>query len=165
MARMRRALRLRPVNTVKNIIDNTSLGIAAATNTTVNLVTCVNAYAGGAGQVPIGAKVRSIYLFVQGQCDAANGNIDWYISKNPANQMTKPTPGATTGHPFRRFIFHEEKGLPGDYSTGAGPLTFKGVIRIPPRFCRMGEDDRIDVVFRGLNQYSFCLKAIYKFAQ
>ncbi len=162
----RRSLNLRPINSVKNILDTTQLSVAAATTTTVVVAATVNDYAGGATDVPIGAKISSIYLFVQILPTAGTANVDWYIWKRPGSVTTNgPVPGATGGSVDRKWIMHEEKGLPGNAADGAYPLTFKGVIRIPRGRQRMGESDSIRIQIRGADIHNFCIKAIYKFYQ
>ncbi len=154
----------RPINSVKNIVDGVFLGVSAGTNTDVVLVQGVNNYVGGLGEVPTGATVSSIYLFVQMiSADSGVANSDWYVIKDPGDQLTLPTPGATAGVTSRKFILHEEKGIPGNALDGAYPLTFKGVIKIPPGYRRTGEDDRIVLRMRSADSYNACVKCIYKF--
>lgn len=163
MAR-RRSLRLRPINSVKNIVDSTNLGVAAGTTTFVTLAQAVNTYAGGVSEVPIGAKLASVYLFVQVACDSTNANVDWLVAKFPTG-VTIPTPGASGGSTARKYILHEEKGIPGTFSAGSTPLTFKGVIRIPRGRQRFAEGDFLQLAIRGAQVYSACVKCIYKFYQ
>ncbi len=160
-----RGLSLRPINSVKNIVDGTFLTVAAATVTSVDLALSVNDYAGAVNEVPIGAKVSSIYLFVQIQQQAVNSNVDWYVGKFPAGLAALPVPGATGGDITRRFILHEEKGIPGPVNNGSPPLTFKGVIRIPRGRQRFGEAESIKLQLRGAAAYDACVKCIYKFYQ
>ncbi len=166
MARYRRALARRPINSVKNIQDSTAIGVAAGVTTTVTLAAAVNDYAGGNADVPIGAKVSSIYVFFQIQPQAAQGQVDAYIIKASTTQMAgAPAPGATGGSPTRRFILHEEKGIPGAYNNGSPPLTFRGVIKLPRGRQRFGEDDLVQIRVSCATAYDFCVKAIYKFYQ
>ncbi len=164
MARFRSSLR--PINSVKNIVDSVNLAVSAGTTTTVDLVSTVNDYTGANATVPIGAKVSSIYLFVQMiSSTTGTANHDWYIIKDPSGQLSFPVPGATGGALVRKFIMHEEKGIPGNASDGAYPLTFKGVIKIPRGYQRCGEDDFIRIKARSADAYNMCVKAIYKFYQ
>ncbi len=87
--------------------------------------------------------------------------MDWFLIKKPAG-VTNPTPGATGGTPARKYILHEEKGIPGNSSDGAYPATFKGVIRIPKGRQRIAEGDTIQVALRGADLHNACLKCIYK---
>ncbi len=160
----RRGLSLRPINSVKNIVDGTFLAVAAAANTDVILALTVNDYTGASTQVPIGAKISSIYLFVQILPTAGTANVDWYIMKKP-DGVSLPVPGATGGTLSRKYILHEEKGIPGNAADGAYPLTFKGVVRIPRGRQRFAEGDTIFLRLRGADIYNACVKCIYKFYQ
>ncbi len=154
----------RPINSVKNIVDGVFLGVTAATVTPVTLAEGVNDYTGGTTQVPVGATVSSLYLFVQIiSSTTGTANADWFIIKNIAGQLTIPVPGATGGTPVRSKILHEEKGLPGNSSDGAYPLTFKGVIKIPKGMQRMAEADKWELRLRSADAYNACVKCIYKF--
>ncbi len=160
----RRGLNLRPINSQKNIVDGTFLTVAAATVTTVVLATAVNDFAGSAATLPTGSSIKGIYLFVSIQQQAVNSNVDWYVWKGPVEIAAgMPVPGATGGDQNRRYILHEEKGLPGPVNNGSPPHIFRGVIRIPRGRQRFGEADQIQIRLRGAAAYDACVKCIYKF--
>ena len=140
------------------------LAVAAGVTTTVTIASVVNDYVGAAATVPIGSKIQSVYLFFQILPTTGTANVDGYIARFPAG-ITLPVPGATAGDINRKFILHEEKGLPGNAADGAYPLTFKGVVRIPRGRQRMGEGDLIELRLRGVDEYNACVKCIYKFYQ
>lgn len=155
--------RLRPVQTRKEILDSTLLGVSGGTVSTVTLATAVDNYTGVVNTVPTGSVIKGVYLFVQIVPNGASSNVDWYLWKNPSGlSSTGPTPGATSGDTRRRHVLHEEKGIPGSTVEGQGPLTFRGVIKIPPRMRRMGENDELQLKLRGAQIYDACVKAIYK---
>ncbi len=159
-----RGMSKRPIHSVKNILDGVFIGVAAGVTTIVSLATTVNAYTGAAAEVPIGAKVNGIYLFVQIQPQAAQANVDLYVAKWSSGQAgTAPTAGATGGTPQRNKILHEEKGIPGTFNNGAPPLTFRSVIRIPRGMRRFAEGDELKLYLRGATAYDACVKCIYKF--
>ncbi len=160
----RRGLGLRPINSVKNIVDQTSLAVAAGVTTSWLVGQTVNAYAGAVSDIPIGAKVHSVYCFIQVQPQAAQGVCDFYFVKRPAG-VVLPVPAVTGGDPARKYILHEEKGIPGIFNNGASPLTFRGVIRIPKGRQRMAEGDDIRVQIRCSTAHDACAKFIYKFYQ
>lgn len=144
-------------------MDSTAIGVAAGVQTNVAHVTVVNAYAGAVGTAPIGARINGIYLFHQLQPQAAQGNVDWYAIKIPgADLATAPAPGATGGHKNRKWILHEEKGIPGTFNNGASPLTFRDVLVNPPKMRRCGEDDIWQTRSVCSTAYDLCQKSIYK---
>ncbi len=164
---------LRPVNSIKNVVELS--GILAATTDTILLtaVTAVDSPALAVLQdVEKGCTINSIFIslfFYSEGGEVANEVplVDWYIWKNNANQSTGaeiPTPGATGANPLKRYILHQEKGLAGggDASLTGVPMVFKGVIKLPRTFKRMGLDDRIQIVGRSNFATKFCVQAIYK---
>ena len=163
MARFRRRQSMSPINSNKEILDSTLLGVGAAVNSLVTVATAINDYVGTVGTVPIGSTIRGVYLFVAILPTAGTANVDWYLIKgNTATVGAAPVAGATGGDVNRRFILHEEKGIPGNAADGAYPATFKGFIAIPKGRQRMGEGDLIRVVLRGTDIHNICIKCIYK---
>jgi len=149
------------IHSRKEIVDTTLLGVAAATNSSTTLALAVNDYVGVVGTVEVGSSLKSVYLFVQILPSLGTANVDWYLIKKPSGVLN-PVPGATGGRVERKFILHEEKGLPGNAGDGAYPLTFKGVIKIPRGRQRMAEGDTLVLVGRGADIYNMCIKCIYK---
>jgi len=158
-----RVARFRPIiHTRKEIIDSVNLAVAAGVQTTIVLASVVNTYAGAVGTVEVGSKIKWIYLFVQFISTVGTSNVDFYVIKKPSGPVN-PVPGATGGNITRKYILHEEKGLPGNASDGAYPLTFKGVIKIPRGRQRMAEGDVLQLVARAAVDISnLCVKCIYK---
>ncbi len=153
---------MRPViHSRKEIIDGTFLSVAAATTTIASIATVVNDYVGAVGTVETGSVIKSVYVFFQMLPTVGTANVDWYFIKRPAG-VNDPVPGAVGGSLERKYVLHEEKGIPGNAADGAYPLTFKGVIKIPRGRQRMGEGDVIRIVFRGADITNACMKAIYK---
>lgn len=160
----RAALRLRPVTSNKEVLDTTLLAVSGGTNTVVELANGVQNYTGVQFECPVGARISSIYLFVQVNSNFQAANVDWYFAKRRGGQdraLEFPTPGATGGSSVRNQIYHEEKGIPGD-SSDTTPLTFRGVLRIPKRYQRMREQDGLFLKIRGSLDYNVCVKCIYK---
>ncbi len=152
------------INSVKNIVDSTLLGVVGATVSNVTVALAVNDYTGSVTQCPTGSVIKSVYLFVQIISATGTANVDWYIWKGPnALAAGMPVPGATGGDESRKYILHEEKGIPGNAADGAYPLTFKGVVRIPRGKQRMAENDQIQIKLVGVDTHNICLKVIYKF--
>lgn len=149
------------INSRKEIVDTTLLGVTGGTTSAVSLATVVNDYVGTVGTCETGSTIKSIYIFVQVLPALGTANVDWYVIKRPTG-VGSPTPGATGGTVQRKYILHEEKGLPGNAGDGAYPLTFKGVIKIPRGRQRFAEGDFLQIQIRGADDYNACVKCIYK---
>ncbi len=113
----------------------------------------------------VGSNIGAIYLsvYILGDSGSNSGLVDWYIWKEPGDIVTtanEPVPGNTGISVLRRFIFHEAKGL---FATQDGtPMVEKIVVRIPPRYRRMGDNDKFVVKILSPTTGEFCIKAIYK---
>ncbi len=159
----RRGLGLRPINSRKEIFDKTDLGVAASTNTDAIVMDTLDDYAGAVNTCATGSVIKSVYIFWQGINDSVVSNIDMYIMKCPSDVFdSRPVPGITGGNNKRKYVLHEEKGIPGHVNAGAPPITFRGVIRIPRGRQRMGEGDKIFLRYRSASAANFCVKAITK---
>ncbi len=172
----RRNRYLHPINTVKHVVDTSTI-IAAGTNTVLqNTVIAVDtALLANAADVDAGSKIGAIFyiIYVYSEGGEIANEVpltDFYFLKNPGNTWGSfsvtnlPTPGATGTHKNKRHILHEEKGLAGggDASLTGVPMVFKGVIRIPRGKQRFGQDDRFIVAIRTNFASKVCCKAIYK---
>ncbi len=167
----RRGGAIRPVNSIKHIIDTVGALTAGgrSVNVIVNAVPNVDETTFVPGNVRVGSKVNGIYLsiFMQGASGASGGGaaLDWFIIKVHEGQSASvPEPGTTGTSKIRNQIIHEEKGLAG--SVDGSPMAFKGVVVIPRGMRRFREGDTIQVVLKAPNQaandVNFCVKAIYK---
>ncbi len=157
----RRSMALRPINSNKEIIDGVFIGVAAGVVTALTWGLTINDYIGGVGSIPLGSKVNGVYFFINIQPQAAVGVINFYITKFPSGAVP-PIPGVTGGDVFRKFILHEEKGLPGVFNNGSPPFTFRGVVVIPKGRRRWAEGDLGRVQLTCSTAYDACVKAIYK---
>ncbi len=168
---------LRPINSVKHIVETSNI-IAAVTNTVhQTIVDGVNTYTlGDVNGVPTGSKVSSFYLSVYaisegGEVANEVPLVDWYIIKVPGgtygttfDATNLPTPGATGSHQNKNKIIHTEKGLSGggDASLSGVPMIFKGVIKIPKGMQRIAQDDQILLCVRTNFATKLCAQTIYK---
>ncbi len=173
----RRGRGLRPINSVKHIVESSTI-LAAGVNTILDNITLgVDTYSlASTDGCPTGSRVSSFYLSVfviaeGGEIASEVPLVDWYIIKNNGNTFgttfgttTHPTPGTTGTHINKRFIIHTEKGLAGggDVSLAGVPMIFKGVIRIPKGMQRIGQDDKMELVARANFNSKICWQAIYK---
>ncbi len=173
MAGFRRQSAKRPIVSVKEIVDSVVFIVAGGVNTDINIASAVNSYSGSVGTCPIGSTILGFYLETStNNVDNIVGRTDWYLCKRPANRTFAdyPSPGFTGGSLVRKLIFHESKGIGqgasfdnGAANTIGGQSTrFREFIKIPKRFRRMGEEDVWSIRVGSSENYSFCLKCIYK---
>ncbi len=168
--RRRQFNRLRPVDSIKKVIDTGGALVAGTVSANVILNTTAGTAWVDAGDssVPQGCHVYGLYLSIyatgDGAPDASAPIIDWFIAKNPSGSLTLPAPGSTGGNENRRFILHEGKGLLAFDTISQPRKLFEGVVKIPKHMQRMGRDDELTVNIEDVNHAGhFCLKAIYKF--
>ncbi len=177
MARFRRGMGLRPIQSTKHIVEVSSVAGASTNAVALTIIKGVdNPVLANANEVQPGHKVSSIFLSVfyiaeGGELATEVPLVDWYIIHNPGNVFAavfdaanNPTPGTTGIHLNKRHIFHTEKGLAGggDVSLAGLPMIFKGVIKIPRGRQRVGQNDRITINHRTNFATKFCIQAIYK---
>lgn len=144
--------------------------VAGGTTTDIDIASTVNSYTGTVGTVPIGASILGFYLETSiNNVDNIVGRTDWFLCKRTSGTpfTSFPTPATTGGHVFRKWIFHESKGIgQGTATTGGGQSTrMREFIKIPKRYRRMGEADDWSIRVGSSENYSFCLKCIYKWYQ
>ncbi len=164
MARYRRGIRP-VVNSYKNVID-TSGGLTAATVsvTAVATATQPGALTTVSNLVPIGGRMSAVYYSLYIYSDAIESTsplIDIYWWKRVAGTDTIPIPGSTGTNENKKWIFHEEKGLAGNRTTGM-PMIIKGVIKIPPRYQRFANGDDFEMRILAPVAGFFCAKHIYR---
>ncbi len=168
MARFNRSsLAKRPIVSNKEILDLTLLIVAGGVTSDFVVATTVDNYTGTVGTQPQGSSLLGFYLEISSNnVDNIIGRSDWYLCKIPSgiSIASFPVPSATGGNAFRKHIFHEEKGIFPGAPTTAGGQSFrtKQFISIPKKFRRMGEGDRWVIRIGSSENYSFCMKCIYK---
>ncbi len=171
MVRRSNALRLRPVNSLKHIVDIVTSTVTAVVTTAPVIIAVDSPTLSNPEQVHQGSTVSAIFLSVEvfaTNAFAGVPNIYMYVIKNPGNNLTNPSPSGTGIFDEKRYIIHQEMTMVGNGALGSFPRTmFKGVIRIPPRLKRFGYKDRLNVVLQhtagetsGIT--NVCVQAIYK---
>ena len=168
MARFRQAqTSKRPIVSNKEIVDSVVFIVAAGVTTDIDLATAVNDYVGAVGTCPLGASILGFYLETStNNVDNIVGRTDWLLVKRDSGLATTnfSVPGASGGNVRRKSIFHESKGIgQGSATTAGGQSTrMREFIKIPRKFRRMGENDAWTIRVGSSENYSFCLKCIYK---
>ncbi len=170
---MSRAMALRPVNSLKHIVD-TNGAVSAALPSTTDVMTAVDdpAFA-SPNQVATTSLVKSIFLRVDVVGTASAGGVDniyMIVFKNPANDLPIPPANAVGPSDKRKFVIHQEMIMlspPGTDNLRFPRTLFKGVIRIPQPYQRNGISDKLQVILQHrageVTQLTeFCLQCIYK---
>ncbi len=162
----RRGNYLRPVNTRKHIIDNQG-GLIGGTAANVDLVQGVDsAVVSAAEEVEVGAHVKSFFLNVQVAATgtASLANVYMMVYGNPGNNISSfPNANVIGTSDVKKMVFHQEM-IMTEKNTTAFPRTlFRGVIKVPRKFNRIGQDDRIKIqLFSPGVNYDYCFQCIYK---
>ncbi len=173
----RNSLRMRPVNSLKHIIDtNGNINLAVQSVTDLVFADPNPDPEVSPSKVTTGSTVSSVYLRVEVSGTTAAGgvnNVYMAVVKNPGNQISFATLNSLGISNDRKWVIHQEMVMTAPQSTAATaefrfPRTlFQGVIRIPPRMRRFGVDDKLQVLLQhrvgeATQQTDFCLQAIYK---
>ncbi len=150
----RRRTGVRPIVQSEKIIPNAFTAAPTGANTTVNIAIAVNAADNTVvNEVTRGCKIFKIWveLWVYASAAVAVGvtsGIDMFLWKNPGNNLTAPIPGTVGTSNEKKFVFRNFKGLIGARTEGTPPYTFRGWIRVPKIYQRMGADDILQLVIR-----------------
>ncbi len=171
-----RALRMRPINSLKHVIDSSgSVADAVQSVTDIVLADANPDPEVSPTKVTIGSIVNSIYLRVEVVGIVGAGGIDniyLAVIKNPSSEIAITNLDKVGTSNDRKWVIHQEMimtGQPGGNpgSSNIARTMFKGVIRIPPKYRRFGVKDKLQVLLQHKNaeasqRTNFCLQSIYK---
>jgi len=156
------------INSEKNVVSNLTAG-AASTAVAFNLALAVNAADNTVvTQVTRRSKIYKIWveMWASASATAAEGvstTFEAFIIKNPGANLTVPVPGTIGSSNEKKFIFKTWKGLTASRKEGFPPYTWKGWIKIPKVYQRMGTDDVIQIVFVFVGAAGIlCTNVVYK---
>ncbi len=165
----RRTGRSRSLGTIVNSIKNQPnaiTAVVASTNLIQSLATADDTHSTAtANSVLNGCKIYRIWLefwYYGLSAGETNDIVDIYLIKNPGNNLTLPNPGTVGTSNEKKFVFKTWKGLAGLKSLGGMPYSWKGWIKIPKVYQRMGTDDRIVINVRSPTTGNFCFTCTYK---
>ncbi len=167
----RRSSQMRPIHSIKHIVDlqNTIPGNATQTFTLVKSVDAP--VVSSADEVETGSRVNSFYLNVQTVANTTGAgikNLYFMIYKNPGANIPLaniPSPNQVGQSDFKTKVFHQEMRMLSDAGDSIPVNMFTGVIRIPKFMRRMGINDEISIAFftpDAGNSYDSCVQCIYK---
>ncbi len=167
MARLGRALALRPVVTLKHEVTWSFLVHNASVKQTVDLVDGIEAPVSASG-VQIGSIVKSVFFEfnLNGVDNSGSAQVfHWYVMKVPASLAT-PNPTSYNSDQ-KKFILHRGmEMLPAIIAGSGGTIQTKRVfvVKIPPRLRRFDDGDKLQFVYQSTSasNINFCGIAIYK---
>ncbi len=172
---LRRGLGLRPVNSLKHVVNTEGTTVIGVQSVTPVVIAVDNPALASPEEVMFGSTVHSIFLSVEvmGTTPYSGNEVVYMIVfKNPGNNLAIPDPHAVGVHDNKKFVLHQEMTMVGPINTanvGEGfPRTmFKGVVRIPRGYKRMGSNDRLVVVVANAEgettgKARWCIQCIYK---
>ncbi len=166
---------LRPVNSVKHVVDTSGVITAGVGATTDLILTVDNPVFTSPNNVHVGSKVSAIFLSVEIVGRVAYGGVPrvyFTVGKNPNDEISLPVPSAVGIDDSRKFIIHQEMmmvdGLGVAANTTVFPRTmFKGVILIPKGYQRNGINDKLQFTIannagEATGATEWCIQCIYK---
>ncbi len=173
-----RGMRLRPVDSIKHIVEANG-SIVGAAPSTIDVITAAATSAldvkAATNTVFRGSTVNAIYLRVEVVATVAAGGVDnlyMAIFKNPGNNLTIGNLDALGTSDIRKFVIHQEMIMTGQAGGNPGsaniPRTmFNGVVSIPRGYRRNGVSDRLQIVLQhrtgeATQRSNFCIECIYK---
>ncbi len=156
------------INSIKNVVSVVTAA-AVSTTTLVLVAKAVNTPSSTtATDTSNGCKIFRIYVdfTLAASAEVAVGTTnfaDAYLMKNPGDNLVEPAPTSVGTSNEKKFVIRQWKGLIGPRTQGFEPLRFRGWIKIPKVYQRMGTDDTWQFVFKSEGVASItCTQFIYK---
>ncbi len=158
---------IRPIiNSIKNQVPKAvgttgtlqTLIVAKATNTPLSTVD---------SDVSNGCIIKAIWISVNGCGLGGTGvqnNMNFYMMKNPGNNLVPPAPNSWGTSNEKKFIFRSWTFMIMRNQDGNVPFHWEGWIRVPKRYQRMGIDDVISITVLNTAAITghFSFECIYK---
>ncbi len=168
----RRRNNLRPINSLKHVVDIQGSSVSGGQDVQPIVNGSDTPVSTSAIACNIGAKISSLYINLQcvnnTNATATINNFYWYIVGNPGNNIPSanlPRVNEVGTSNARKQIFHQEMAMLSDANDSIPITTFKGVIRVPRKFQRIGVDDRFQIVLGtpvAGAVVDYCMQIVYK---
>ena len=170
---MPRRSSLRPVQSLKHIVDIPTSTVLAVQSVVPVIEAVTNPALSGVDKVNEGCTVNAVYLRVEVLGTTSFTQVPrvyMAVFKDQGGQQTNPNANGSGNNSLKRLIIHQDMimisgvGLEG---SGFPRTLFQGVIRIPPRLKRFGYDDRLLILLQnGAGETTgianCCVQCIYK---
>ncbi len=114
-----------------------------------------------------GCILKAIYFIIDGCGLGGTGvlnDMDFYLIKNPGDNLTEPAPIAVGSSNEKKFVFKQWHFMIMRNQDGNTPFHWEGWLKIPRRYQRMGTDDTLQLVVQNTASLTghFSGIAIYK---
>ncbi len=157
----------------RGIITSIKNQVFVSTGTTGSIANVIIAKAtntplpASAPDVSHGCIIKAIWCSFDGCGLGGTGvlnNMQFYIIKNPGNNLTDPNPLSWGTSNEKKFIFRSFKFMIMRNQDGNTPFHWEGWIKVPKRYQRMGTDDTLKCVFNNSAALTghFSAEFIYK---
>jgi len=164
-----------PASSAKHVVDVATAAVPAGLVSTVVVAESEDSPALAATQeVNKGCIINGVYLLVETIHNSGTWvtipRVYMTVFKNPGAALPAVYPANVGSNDLKKFVIHQEMLMMTGVSADANsfPRTmFKGVIKIPSRYRRFGENDRLLVQFaldtaETTATVSTCVQCIYK---
>ncbi len=163
----RRFQNLRPIHSIKNIVQDVAIIAAAGVRSQLIINTVETPALADTDGVKAGARINTIYIecWLYGNAVAGvNSPVTWFIGKSPGGNLTLPDPAVQGTDDNKKWIFASGKGLLGGTATGQPGYLIRGWFSIPKKMRRFGFNDQLFLRVKNdtANDINFCFMAIYK---
>ncbi len=167
----RRAFSRRGMGPIINSIKNQVFSAIGTTGTqsSITIAKAVDtpASATGSEEVSQGSVIKALWCNIDGCGLGGTGvlnNMNFYLMKNPGNNLTQPSPIAWGTSNEKKFIIRSWKFMIMRNQDGNAPFHWEGWIKIPKRYQRMGTDDtwKLVVINTAAVTGHFSSEFIYK---
>ncbi len=165
--RRRRQNNLRPVHSIKHVVD-AQFATVAGTQVNTNLVNSIDAPTlANTSSVETGCTVNAIFLKVEiNQTSTTGGglpNAYLIIVKNVGGNLLSIPANAVGSDDNKRFVIHQEMVMRQNLDNGNPRILFQGVIMIPKGYRRFGINDLLQIgILNPAGTMDVCLQCIYK---
>ncbi len=166
---------IRPVNSMKHVVDAATVAVPGAVVSSVPIVTAVdNPTLGSLESVNKGCRINAIFLKVEAIHNSGTfvtiPRVYMTIQKSPGNDVAIVYPANVGNSDSKKWVIHQEMmmmtGIAADDNSFPRTL-FVGVVLIPPKMKRFGTNDRLVIHFaldagETTATVSVCVQCIYK---
>ncbi len=136
------------INSIKNTVQ-ASIGTTGTKQSIIIAKAVTSPSPTTTSDVSHGCMIKAVHCTFDGCGLAGTGvlnNMNFYLIKNPGDNLALPDPGSVGSSNEKKFVFREFKHMVMRNQDGNVPFHVEGWIKIPRVYHRMGTDDTIKCV-------------------